>query len=172
MRNIVALLLAVFATGTIAASDPPPVEFLAGCEGKWSGSLRYRDYGKPDTFVTLPTTLSATLVSPDEIAFHYVYDEGRGRVVHGYERIKIDRAAKQMRWSGADPAKSYTGEIVSITETNGGAEIVATRETTDDGKKKFIRYRFSFSAEVLVMAKEDGADAGSLSFRNEYRFSR
>ena len=172
MGNVLALLLAICATGALAATDPPPVEFLAGCEGKWNGSLRYRDYGAQETFVTLPTTLSATLVGPDEIAVHYVYDEGRGRMVHGYERIKIDRAAKQVRWSGADPAETSIGEIVSITETSGGAEIVATRETTGDGKKKFMRYRFSFSAEVLLMAKDDGVDAGSLSFRNEYRFSR
>lgn len=92
--------------------------------------------------------------------------------MHSYERIKVDRAAGQVSWSGAIADGSYSEKVGSFDEKNGAVEIVVTREAIDGGKSKPMRYRFSFAADALTTSKEVGPNAETLAFRNEYRFTR
>jgi hypothetical protein len=90
-----ALLISLIAgTPALALYDPKPVEPLAQFEGAWIGSLTYKDYQDPTREVTLPTQMFVALAEPGKLALHYVYDDGPKKIVHSYEALSIDLAAK------------------------------------------------------------------------------
>lgn len=152
-----------------ALDDPRPEPTLAVLLGEWRGSLTYRDDAKPDSMVTLPTRLFVSAVAPDEIALHFVYDDGPGKTVYGYERMRFEFASDTLLWiSGAVEKRALVGRIV---QTSGDA--TQTRyvvETTKDGA--LTRYTLDFAAGALTMQK-DGIDSGGrATLRNRYAFTR
>ncbi len=135
-RLLVVLLLTAI-TAARAVVNPTPLPLLTEIEGLWKGQLRYRDYSKPDEFVTLPTTLAIAMSAPDEIELHFTYDEGRGRFVSSYERIQFDLAHSELHWSGATPDDNYRGQISARTEEDNRPASWSPAKLRTTGEKSF-----------------------------------
>jgi hypothetical protein len=169
------LLLACATFGALPAHalyDPKPIPELARSEGEWTGVLTYEDYQEPHRRVNLPTTLRAALDAPNEIALHFSFDDGPGKVVQSYERISIDLPGRVLVWSGLTPSDSETCRILSSASTAGNFEIVAETTNTRGGPLEVVRYHFTLGADTLQIAKEEGDSAETLQFRNRYVFRR
>jgi len=169
-RRQAMVLLGAAAAGPAAATyDPQPDAALAAVLGEWSGTLSYRDYARPDRIETLPTRLFVSLLGPDELALYFVYDDGPGKTVYGYERLRFDFAVNTLVWTlGAVDRSTLVGRIVaSATE---GAMRRYVVETTKDNA--LSRYTFEFGPAALMMKKDEVDAAGKASNRNSYVFKR
>ena len=172
MKPFFSIFLLMLSSQAFALYDPTPSEFLSAIEGSWTGTLEYRDYQPPHGRVTLPTKLYASLVAPNELSLHYVFDDGPKKIVHSYDRLMIDLAKQTLRWSGLKAEDMSICKIVSTQTAGGALEIVAEREKVDEGKKKLIRYRLKLAADNFEILKDEGTDAASLSFADRYSFQR
>ncbi len=182
MRNILLIFYTAIIMSASATShalyDPAPVASMATLEGAWRGSLQYRDYQPPFGKVTLPTQLYAALLSPNELALHYVFDDGPGKIIHSYDRLKIDLSAKTVTFTAAKAGETIAAKVVSSNETTGTLEIVA--ETVNP--KSTMRYTLRLSAAEIVILKEEAggitnntnADKpiNKFEFRSKYSFTR
>lgn len=169
------LLLACATFGALPAHalyDPKPIAELAQSEGEWTGVLTYEDYQEPHNRVNLPTTLRAALDAPNEIALHFSFDDGPGKVVQSYERISLDLKAKVLVWSGLTPADSETCQILSSGNAAGVFDIVAETTSNKGGHPEVVRYHFTLGSDTLRIAKEEGVSEETLKFRNSYVFHR
>lgn len=163
------LLGAAAALPALAAYDPPPDAGLAAVLGEWNGSLSYRDYARPDRIEALPTRLFVSLLGPDELALHFVYDDGPGKTVYGYERMRFDFAGQTLVWTlGAMERSTLVGRIVASA-----SEGTARRYVVEAGKDAALsRYTFEFSPRALTMKKDEVDATGKASNRNSYVFKR
>ncbi len=171
-RFISIFFLLMLNTQAFALYDPTPSEFLSAIEGSWTGTLEYRDYQPPNGHVTLPTKLYVSLIAPNELSLHCVFDDGPKKIVHSYDLLQIDLTKKTLRWSGLKPEDTSICKIVSTKKAGNAFEIVAERETVDNGKKKLIRYRLKLATNNFEILKDEGADAASLNFADRYSFQR
>jgi hypothetical protein len=166
---LVFLSLLVVALPAWALYDPSPDEALAAVEGEWKGSLTYRDYSDPDRIVTLPTELFVTLGSPLELAMHYIYDDGPGKVVHSYETMRFDLEGGRVVWvSGVKERTETTGRIVSDSREGKTRRLVI--ESTEDGK--VARHTIELAADRFGMRKDEIDAEGKSAFRDRYEFKR
>lgn len=169
-----ALLLALAATSAQALYDPAPKPWLTEVEGRWSGSLTYRDYGGDHREITLPAIANIALVAPDELAFHAVYDDGPKKTVHSYERLKFDFEAKSLAWThglGADESRRY--RIDSNSLQDGVAEMVATEVPASQGEApQCVRYTLRWSRTALDLVKREGRTCETTIVRSRSSFRR
>lgn len=174
MKTWIAFIFLLFlnTSPAFALYDPIPQEFLSASEGEWTGTLEYRDYQPPHKRVTLATELYASLSSPNELTLHYVFDDGPHKIVHSYDRLQIDLVAKTLRWSGLKAEDTSICTILSAQKSGDAFEIVAQRESIDDGKKKLIRYHLTLGAARFEIAKDEGPDPETLAFADRYLFRR
>jgi len=152
-----------------AAADPKPEPPLAAVLGEWRGTLTYRDPGTPDRTVTLNTKLFISAVAPDEIALHYVFDDGPGKTVYGYERMRFEFASNTLLWiSGAVEKTALVGRIISSDSATGVSRYVV--DTTKD--RALTRYTLEFGARSLTLKKDEVDSNGQVVTRNRYAFTR
>lgn len=152
-----------------AAYDPKPEPPLAAVLGEWRGTLTYRDYSAPDRMVTLNTKLFVSAVAPDEIALHYAYDDGPGKTVYSYERMRFEFASSTLLWiSGAVEKTALVGRIVSSDSATGVNRYVV--DTTKD--RALTRYTLEFGARSLTLKKDEIDAAGTAVMRNRHAFTR
>ena len=170
------LLLGVMAIGLChsveALDDPPPVGPLSDVEGEWLGTLIYKDYQPPHARVTLPVVMKASLLGPDVLALHYVYDDGPGKVVHSYERLSVDLTAGTLVWTGRDPSDTTRCRMTSVHAEAGSWVMVAEARKVEKDQILRVRYRLTLSSSVFEVVKEEGPENGALGFRNTYAFRR
>jgi hypothetical protein len=166
------LLAAVTALASLpatAADDPRPDPVLASVLGEWRGSLTYRDYSRPDKTETLPTRLFVSMIAPDELALHFVYDDGPGKTVYGYQRLRFEFPSQTLVWiSGAVERTALIGRIVSSTADGGVNRYVV--DTTKD--QALSRYTFEFGPKSFTLKKDEIDSAGQATNRNRYSFTR
>ena len=168
-RHAIGLLGAAATLPTLAANDPKPEATLAAVLGEWRGTLTYRDYAKPDRTVALPTRLYVSMLGPDELALHFVYDDGPGKTVYGYERLRFEFASDTLVWiMGAVDRTALVGRIVATANEGGVRRYVV--DTTKDNA--LSRYTFEFSSVALAMKKDEIDATGKSSNRNSYVFKR
>lgn len=169
-----ALLLVLVATSAQALYDPAPKSSLADIEGRWSGSLTYRDYGGDHREITLPAIAGVALAAPDELAFHAIYDDGPKKTVHSYERLKFDFEAKTLAWThglGADENRRY--RIDSTSAQDGVTEMVATEIPATQGEaSQCVRYTLRWSRAQLDLVKREGRTCETAIVRNRSSFRR
>lgn len=163
------LLIGLFAAApSQALYDPAPDVALAAIEGDWTGTLTYRDYSPPHGLVTLPTRLFVALQSGDELALHYVYDDGPGKTVHSYESLRFQFAEKQVTWSSGVKRETTVGRIVTDT-TDASIRRVVVETTDADGRS---RHTFEFAPDRLRMSKDEINANGASTMRDAYEFRR
>jgi len=169
-RRQALVLLGAAAAGPAAATyDPQPDAALAAVLGEWSGTLSYRDYARPDRIETLPTRLFVSLLGPDELALHFVYDDGPGKTVYGYERLRFEFTSDTLIWiMGAVDRTALVGRIVATANEGGVRRYVV--DTTKDNA--LSRYTFEFGPGALTMKKDEIDASGKATNRNSYVFKR
>lgn len=168
-RSVLLALLPLPAGTAWALYDPKPDPALAGVQGEWKGSLTYRDYRQPDRLVTLPTRLFVALGAPDELVLHFIFDDGPGKTVFSYDRIRFDFAAGQVSWaSGQADQPARVHRIVS-TSGEGATRQISFERPDGDNKARFT---LDLSPKALRLIKEEVVPSGSASFRNRYEFVR
>ena len=168
------LLLALFATSAHALYVPAPNAPLPDAEGRWSGTLTYRDYSDDRREVTLPVVANVALVAPDELVFHGIYDDGPKKTVHSYERLKFDFDAKTLIWAHGLAAKDHRRYRMDPPLSNAdGVEITATEIA--DAKAETpgcVRYTLRWSRTALSIVKQEGRTCDALAVRSRSLFRR
>jgi len=173
--RVLALLTMVAAlapAGLRADYDPKPFAAFAAAEGSWSGTLTYRDYSEPDRQVVLPTELRVALTGPDELVLHYTFDDGPGKVVHSYERMRLDRGAGTLTWSGLSASDTSICTLISLDLREDRCEMVAARQDPKGGGQAIIRYHVMLKADAIEIEREDGPSPDRLQFRDRSLFRR
>jgi hypothetical protein len=127
------LNFALAMTPVQALYDPKPDDTLAAAQGEWKGTLTYRDYSKPDQFVTLTSRVFVALSGPSEITVQYAYDDGPGKTVYSYERMSFDAAKSQLIWAGGLAATSINTYRVTADASDGGTRTFAFERSTAKG---------------------------------------
>ncbi|MFC4761876.1 hypothetical protein [Dyella koreensis] len=165
---LLALLLSAFSVK--ALYDPAPIYVLRNVQGEWKGTLTYIDYGAPHKEVTLPTRLYVALSAPDEITLSYVHDDGPGKTVYSYERLRFDIDGKAVTWNSKSDGQpdSRQGKIVSIEEKASAIVLLAEFNEGD----MLARYRFEFSDSTLSMEKQEIRSGKPPLRRSRYQFLR
>jgi hypothetical protein len=165
---LLVLLLATFSAK--ALYDPAPIHALRNVQGEWKGSLTYVDYGAPHKEVTLPTRLYVALGAPDEITLCYIHDDGPGKTVYSYERLRFDIDGKTVTWKSNAEGQpdSRQGKIISIKEQAASTVLLVEFSEGD----MLARYRFEFSDTTLSMEKEELRSGKPPMRRNRYQFTR
>ena len=174
IRRLVAILIACcVALPAYALYDPKPDPSLAATQGEWTGSLMYRDYRRPDRMVTLPTRLFVALSAPDTLVLHYVFDDGPGKTVYSYERIRFDFAKNELGWVTGDEARSETTyRIVSTERTADTTRIVFEGPGKGDAASGKVRFTIELGAQRVTQKKEEIDAAGGIVVRNTFTFGR
>lgn len=163
--------LLLLASGALAARpvralyDPKPIALLESALGAWVGTLTYRDYQKPDRMVTLKTGMTSSLVAPDELALYYVFDDGPGKTVYSYERMKFDLAGQQVVWnSGVSRPKTAEYKITSSSLQDGRASI-AFEQRQDASTDQCV---FELTQRSWGLSKYEVSGDGARLLRSKY----
>jgi hypothetical protein len=158
--------LATLATQPVLALyDPKPNGLLEGATGSWKGTLTYRDYQNPDKMVVLPTRLAVSMTSPDELALYYVFDDGPGKIVYSYERMRFDVPNAELIWvSGSAKPTSRSYRISSATTVDRTTKI-AFEKSSDSGVD---RYLFEISPRAWMLSKTEIKSSGGEALRSRY----
>ncbi len=168
-RTALVAVATAFCTPAFALYDAAPNPVLVLMPGAWTGTLTYRDWSRPDRLVTLPCKLSVAFSAPDELALFYVFDDGPGKVVYSYERMRFDFTDKRVT-SVSGIAKPTTSqyEITSATSGREGNQVLYERAV--EGRTD--KYTLSSSATALSLSKVEHAASGVQTLRNKYEFRR
>jgi hypothetical protein len=98
----------------------------------------------------LPTRLFVALSAPNELVFHYAFDDGPSKTVFSYERMSFDFNNNQLSWSSGTAEKSLSIFQITSNTSEGG-----TRRLTFEGRngEKTDRYTMVLSHRELRLAK-------------------
>lgn len=119
--------------------------------------------------VTLKTQMVSSLVAPDELALFYVFDDGPGKTVYSYERLKFDLDAKLLVWtSGVN--KSSRSEYRITTSVVAGGDHTLKFERTRDAQTEV--YRLEVTAQEWLLEKHESTGESPRAFRNKYELTR
>ena len=152
-----------------AAHPPAPLAEIAVAAGSWQGKLLYNDYASPGNMVTLPTALHVALSQPDTLVLYFIYDDGPGKIVYGYDQMQFDLKAGLVHWrSGDDGTASQRYQITAVQRNAAGTQFSLSRQADS----MLIQYQLTISASSIVMEKTEVAAASPAVFRHRYEFSR
>jgi hypothetical protein len=164
------LTLGAFAVRPASALyDPKPIAFLEAATGIWRGTLTYRDYQKPDRMVTLNTVLTASLSDPDELALYYVFNDGPGKTVYSYERMKFDFAGRELIWNSGTSRPSrvqYKMTSSSVQEGRSALMFETIQDTPTD------QYSLEITKKTLLLTKYEAAAGLDKILRSKYEFPK
>jgi len=159
----------------LAAQTIPSSKALhAALGGKWTGTLRYRDYQDSTRFVTLPTVVEGTTAADSmNVRLDFVYDDGPGKTVRSSDSFSLNDRARVLLWGPADGKR--VASTFAMQQFSGSSTLTLIVEMTgeDDDKKALIRETITVQAGELRILKEVQfkADAPWL-FRHEYLVRR
>lgn len=177
------LLLPLVATLMLAGAFPAPLlaqpsasakMLHAALGGRWTGTLRYRDYQDSTRFVSLPTVLEGTAAADSaSVRLDFVYDDGPGKTVLSSDTFALSADASTLRWGPADGKRAPSS--FAVRQVGGGAPftLVVEMNGEDDDRTARIRETLTVDAGALRIVKEVqfAADAPWV-FRHEYSFHR
>ncbi|UXH76042.1 hypothetical protein [Roseateles amylovorans] len=169
-RRLLLLTLGLFAARPASALyDPKPLAFLESALGHWAGTLTYRDYQKPDRMVTLKTVMTASLAAPDELALYYVFDDGPGKTVYSYERMKFDLAGHQMIWNtGISKPNRVEYKISARPAQDGGTAL--DFEKAEDGQTD--QYAWEVTPRSWRLTKYEVSGSAEKRLRSKYELAK
>ena len=168
-RTFLFSLAALAAQPAVALYDPKPNVLLESAVGAWKGALTYRDYQNPDKMVVLPTRLSVSMTSPDELAAFYVFDDGPAKIVYSYERMLFNASNGSLVWvSGTSKQTTNTFRVTAASNSERNAKI-AFEKTTDSG---LDRYAFEISPRAWLLSKTEVKSSGAETLRSKYELAK
>ena len=152
-----------------ALYDPSPIALLEAGTGTWAGALTYRDYQKPDQMVTLKTTMTSSLVAPDELALYYVFDDGPGKTVYSYERMKFDLTGNQMIWNSGTSKPSRTEYKITSSLVQKGKSRLTFEKAQDT---RIDKYSLEITKKSWLLAKFEASAGTEEILRSKYEFTK
>ncbi|MGI4854254.1 MAG: hypothetical protein ACRYF4_09445 [Janthinobacterium lividum] len=166
----------LFAQQTAALPNAEATALSAALAGRWTGVLEYRDYKEPvdsTKRVALPTWLLITAAGQTE-AWHYIYDDGPGKVVDEDEMVAFDMVHETCTINQKDKAPR-TYQVTGFgTLKAGHGTLVLNGTGTDNHKPSDMRLTltvgrnlFSLLEEVRLSGTQD-----AFAYRHLYRFVR
>lgn len=170
---LLALLLPAHTPAQRSATD---VELSTALAGRWTGFLEYRDYSEPaDSIkrVTLPTWLSVTATEGVE-AWHYVYDDGPGKVVDEDEQIAFDPEHSRATITPAGKAQQSFQVTGFAALKAGRGTLLLSGTGTDSGKPSERRLTLTVGRNMVVLLEEvrPAGTQDPFAYRHQYRFVR
>ena len=168
------LLTEALPTRFNAQANASPKALHAALGGKWTGTLRYRDYRDSSRFVSLPTVAEATTSADSaNVRLDFIYDDGPGKTVRESDTFSLNAQAHALVWGPANGKRAPS--TFAVQQFSGGKPFTLIVEMIgeDDNKQARIRETLTVDTNVLRILKEVQfkPDAPWL-FRHEYRFSR
>ena len=155
---------------------PAAVGLSASLTGRWTGVLEYRDYKEPASSlkrVTLPTWLSIDEADGAE-SWHYIYDDGPGKVVDEDESVifDVDHEACTIQTAGKPP-RSYSVTGYNTLKSGRGT-LVLDGTGTDSGKPSDMRLTLTVGRNIFSLLEEVRASGtqDAFAYRHLYRFVR
>ena len=171
-RHLAALLLcgACFLPSQTQAAHPPaPLTEIAVAAGSWQGKLLYNDYSSPGKMVTLPTQLHVALSNPNTLVLYFIYDDGLGKTVYGYEQIHIDQTGKRLQWqSSGDNNKTTDYQLTGVSQDAKGSHFTFSRPE----QAMTIHYQMTISPTRFSLEKSEFTGTTAPVFRHRYQFDR
>lgn len=168
-RTFLALLAAAASGRAMALYDPGPNGALALAPGGWTGALTYRDWSNPDKLVTLPCTLAVALAAPNELVLYYVFNDGPGKTVYGYDRMTFDFGGATLVWtSGTAKPNVSQYRLTAVTDNVDGARVLFERKVD----ARLDKYTFELTRRTWSLAKVEVGAADAEVFRNKYELTR
>lgn len=168
-----ALLLPPLSLAQQPATDAGLSTTLAG---RWTGVLEYRDYAEPATSqkrVLLPTWLTITMAADTE-AWHYIYDDGPGKVVDEDEQFTFDAEHERCTIT----PKGKAAQSFQVTGFNslklGRGTLVLSGAGTDNGKPSDRQLTLTIGRNLLTLLEEvrPAGAQDAFTYRHLYRFVR
>jgi hypothetical protein len=169
-KRTLLLTLGAFAVRPASALyDPKPIAFLETTTGTWAGTLTYRDYQKPDRMVTLKTAMTSSLAAPDELALYYVFDDGPGKTVYSYERMKFDFAGSRIIWNSGTSKPSRTEYKITFSSIQQDMSALTFEKIQDTRTDK---YSFEITKKNWLLAKYEASAGTEDVLRSKYEFAK
>lgn len=171
---VILLLTEALPTRLPAQTSPSPKTLHAALGGKWTGTLRYRDYQDSTRFVSLPTVVEGkTAADSASVRLDFAYDDGPGKTVRSSDLFSLNAEASTLLWGPANGERAPSTFAVQQISGRDPLTLVVEMNGADDDKKARIRETLTVDANELRILKEVQfkADAPWV-FRHEYRFRR
>ena len=169
-------LTVISAVPRSGAQQDVSADLRAALAGRWTGVLEYRDYKEPPASlkrVALPTWLSIQASGATQ-GWHYVYDDGPGKVVEEDEQVSFDAAGASctMQQPGKPP-QIYRVDGLSTLKSGRGT-LLLTGGITDNSKPAEARLTLTVGRNLVSLLQEVRAvgTQDAFVFRHEYRFVR
>lgn len=163
------LCTGLLCAGVKAAHPPAPASDIALAAGSWQGQLVYNDYSSPGKMVTLPTQLHVALSNPNTLVLYFIYDDGPGKIVYGYEQIHIDQTGKRLQWqSSGDNNKTTDYQLTGVSQDAKGSHFTFSRPE----QAMTIHYQMTISPTRFSLEKSEVTGTTAPVFRHSYQFDR
>ena len=171
---VILLPAAALPTRLAAQTSPSPRTLHAALGGRWTGTLRYRDYRDSTRFVSLPTVVEGTTAADStSVRLDYIYDDGPGKTVRSSDVFSLNAEMTALLWGPAKGERAPSTFAVQRISGVGPLTLVADMNGEDDNRKARIRETLTVDSGELRILKEVQfkADAPWV-FRHEYVLRR
>lgn len=151
------------------ASVPAPIDPAAtladALQGRWTGTLDYRDYGN-DGRVVLPTVLDA-----DSLRLSWTYDDGPGKTVRSTEEWAFDPSGRTVT---IRDGKSLTTSRVSEFRKSADSSLTMVLDgtATENGKNVISRTILTLSKGTLRLTQLSRTPRMPFLMRHSYELRR
>ena len=177
---VAALVLAAPASSPTGGptSTPPSARdrLYASLDGRWSGTLEYKDYQDSSRRVTLPTTLDVTRSADSSyLTLRFTYDDGPGKTVVQTDRLALDASATTLAWGAEKDTARQRFAVRAMTgpPPSQPLRLVLESEGSDDDRPATIRKTIAVAPRLLRILKETRpAGSGEFGFRHRYELTR
>ena len=155
---------------------PSATDLSAALTGRWTGVLEYRDYKEPASSlkrVALPTWLSINAAAPSG-QWHYIYDDGPGKVVDSDEEVAFDPSQERCTVTpkGKAPQSYKVAGYDSLK--SGRGTLLLTGAGTDNSKPSEMRLTLTVGRNLFSLLEEvrPAGTQDAFAYRHLYRFVR
>ena len=157
--------LEVAQLATATSSPDPEATLVDALQGKWWGTLDYRDYGN-DGRVVLPTILEA-----NGLSLSWTHNDGPGKTVRSTETWTFDMTTRSVIIR--EGKSTSTSRITEFRKsTDGSLTMVLDGPGTDNGDKVITRKIMTLSEGVLRLTQLSRSPRTPFLMRNSYELRR
>lgn len=177
-----ALLGAIGLAPLGCATAPPPLAesaqrsaatrglAYAHLEGRWAGTLEYRNFSGPGGATLAVTLVIARASEGRELVWRHAYTEPDGSVIAATPiRVSIDPAASVYTQREGDEEASFTIDSLGAFASDATEGRMVLRGTTvENDAEVAARITIERAAGTLTIRKDTGPDESSLTMRHIY----
>ena len=171
---VILLVTEAHPTRVGAQTSPSPRALHAALGGRWTGTLRYRDYRDSTRFVSLPTVVEGTTAADSaSVRLDYIYDDGPGKTVRSSDIFSLNAEMTELLWGSAEGERAPSTFSVQRISGVGPLTLVVAMNGEDDNRQARIRETLIVDSSELRILKEVQCKADApWVFRHEYVLRR